>query len=272
MGEGSFGITYLANYNGQQVAAKAVKYSKHRPMEKQHEIFQREIATLQDISIDGCSKYISCYIGTINYPLAGIDTTFLLTEYIPGITLKELIGQKVNILPYNMWSLMLQLILGLKFIHDRSYAHRDIKPENIMVTPDYILKYIDFGLACMQKCDTCQDTCNRKSGSVVYMPPDYRIDQLSGLKYEQAHDVWSLSIVLLEMANGKLTGPTELGVDIDGYPIYEYPFNYKEDDGRTNKFLREIIVPNWKDRLSIGAILNKFLEQISSVPWTSIAK
>lgn len=259
LGRGAWGITYLAEYDGKEVAAKTLRNRNDMTPERKDE-FHREIEILRDLSQDGCSKYISCYIDTVSDNETG--KIYLISEYVQGNTLRSIIDTGNKISPNNLWPLMYQLLEGLKFIHDRGFAHRDIKPENIMVTPDFTLKYIDFGLTCMKKCQACSDTCTKNKGSYKYLPPKWSKDSPS-IATAQSHDIWALLLVMMEMINGKSFVRSEDG---------SYSFDYKEDDGRTVKFLQESLVVNIEDRLTIGPLLLKFLDQIISRPWMYIAK
>lgn len=84
----------------------------------------------------------------------GKKVRFIILEYIPGVPLN-----KYEIPSILLWSIIYQLLLGLKFIHDQGCAHSDISLDNIMIT-NGIVKYIDFGLSCVNRCPQDIKSCN----------------------------------------------------------------------------------------------------------------
>jgi len=86
--------------------------------------------------------------------------------------------------PNILWPLFLQLLLGLNFIHNKGYSHRDIKPNNILITKDYTIKYIDFGIACLAECrvSECTNICGGINGTLNYMPPEFLLNLLMACK------------------------------------------------------------------------------------------
>jgi serine/threonine protein kinase len=100
-----------------------------------------------------CPEYLACYYESFIGRLNGIETIFIVSGFIEGGSLTDFIKRYGGNVPVNfLWPVMLQLILGLKYIHSKNYSRRDIKPDNILITRDYTIKYIDFGLACLSKC------------------------------------------------------------------------------------------------------------------------
>jgi serine/threonine protein kinase len=137
----------------------------------------------------------------------GLD--FLVTEYIPGITLDT----KLSSGPLNTEEaigLGVQLATGLGEAHSQGLIHRDLKPGNLRVAPDGRLKILDFGLAelapRLRSDDVTASLLTRTSeyaGTLPYMAPE----QLRGAVADARTDIWAAGAVLYEMATGKRPFP-----------------------------------------------------------------
>ena len=132
----------------------------------------------------------------------GVD--FLVTEFIPGITLDaRLAGGPIP--PREAMRLGMQLAAGLQAAHEQGIIHRDLKPANLRLTTDGRLKILDFGLAQLtphasEMGMTVTVTKSQEtSGTLPYMSPE----QLSGEMADARTDVWSAGAVLYEMVVGK---------------------------------------------------------------------
>ncbi|XP_049278109.1 membrane-associated tyrosine- and threonine-specific cdc2-inhibitory kinase [Anopheles funestus] len=91
-----------------------------------------------------------------------------------------------------IWSIMLDLLLALKSLHDRNLIHLDIKLDNILVTDDGTCKLADFGIVFdLTKSNPRYAT----EGDSRYMAPE-----LMEGKYTKAADIFSLGIATLELA------------------------------------------------------------------------
>jgi serine/threonine protein kinase/tetratricopeptide (TPR) repeat protein len=91
-----------------------------------------------------------------------------------------------------------QIARGLAKAHEKGIIHRDVKPGNVLVTNDGLAKIVDFGLAKL----AAQARLTRLGttlGTVMYMSPE----QASGLEADERSDIWSLGVVLYEMATGR---------------------------------------------------------------------
>jgi serine/threonine-protein kinase len=137
------------------------------------------------------------------------DATFLTMEFVEGRTLAEMIpGEGMELLP--LLDIAIQIADALAVAHERGIVHRDIKPRNLMVDTNSRVKVLDFGVA---KRLPAEDEATRLPGepetltqdghivgTVSYMSPE----QLQGKPLDQRSDIFSLGVVLYQMATGEL--------------------------------------------------------------------
>jgi tetratricopeptide (TPR) repeat protein len=150
---------------------------------------------------------------SLNHPnvvvLHDVDTDpetgrmFLVLEYLPGGTLRQLIQERYRQgLPFQQSELCrcaAAMAAGLAHAHRHDIAHRDVKSSNVMFSEERIVKITDFGLAkSVSGLDLTDRGCNL--GTVPYMSPE----QARGLEVDYRTDIFSLGIVLYEMATGQL--------------------------------------------------------------------
>ena len=141
------------------------------------------------------------------------DASFVVYEYVEGQTFRDKLSQG-RFTTEEVLSAGVQLSDALLAAHSRGIIHRDIKPENIMWTPDDCfggrVKILDFGLA---KCNPWSVSAGEENvpetvsivttpglvvGTMNYMAPE----QLEGLAADARSDIYSLGLVLYEMATG----------------------------------------------------------------------
>ena len=133
------------------------------------------------------------------------DATFIATEFVDGLTLRQRIRLRLKLL--EVLDIGIQIASALVAAHAAGIVHRDIKPENIMVRSDGIVKVLDFGLAKLTERQdssagaeaTTMALVNTEPGAVLgtaaYMSPE----QAAGREVDERSDVWSLGVVLYEM-------------------------------------------------------------------------
>ncbi len=131
----------------------------------------------------------------------GMD--FLVTEYVPGFSLNDRLA-KGPLSEKEILQLGTQLAEGMAAAHSQGIVHRDLKPGNLRVMADGRLKILDFGLA--QPLAPVTPTSSTQSssgipalsGTLAYMPPE----QLGGETTDVRSDIYSIGVVLYEMATG----------------------------------------------------------------------
>jgi DNA-binding NarL/FixJ family response regulator len=123
------------------------------------------------------------------------DSPFLVLEYVEGDALSRFIPADVK----TVVRLGKQIALALHYAHSLGIIHRDIKPANIKVTPGGQVKIMDMGLALSKT--TPRVTAH---GMVIGTPAYLSPEQAQGQPLDARTDIYSLGIVLYEMAAGRL--------------------------------------------------------------------
>jgi Flp pilus assembly protein TadD len=116
----------------------------------------------------------------------------------PGETLKERLARSAPA-PAEAVRVAAEIAEGLAKAHEHGIVHRDIKPGNIMVTTDGLVKILDFGLAKLAG-EARLTRPGTTVGTVAYMSPE----QARGDDVDARTDLWSLGVILYEMAAGAL--------------------------------------------------------------------
>jgi serine/threonine protein kinase/tetratricopeptide (TPR) repeat protein len=143
----------------------------------------------------------------------GID--FLVSEYVPGITLSEKLAATglplKEVLRFGQ-----QLAEGLAAAHEQGIVHRDVKPSNLRITPDGRLKILDFGVAKLGRdtlsAQTLTETLS-SGGTPLYMAPEQKL----GESVDARTDIYSAGLVLREMVTGRPPRPGET-LELAGSP------------------------------------------------------
>jgi serine/threonine protein kinase len=138
------------------------------------------------------------------------DIPFVVYEFVEGKTLDQVIKEEPMTFE-RVVDIASQLASALEYAHRRGILHRDIKPQNIIITGEGRAKILDFGLAKKTKVELVREdgatfetsTVDTAAGTIVgtveYMSPE----QIAGETLDGRTDLFSLGIVLYEMATGE---------------------------------------------------------------------
>src|SRR6266571_8537065 len=137
---------------------------------------------------------------------------FLVMEYIPGPTLKQVIGQQHQLPTREALDIAAQVCAVLQVAHTHRFIHRDIKPQNIMLTSSgtgNLVKLTDFGIVRVVE-DAGLTNSGIVLGTADYLSPE----QARGETLTASSDLYSLGVVMFEMLAGRppFAGPTAVSI------------------------------------------------------------
>lgn len=230
-GIGGMATVYKAKCNllNRFVAIKVLKdeFSKDAEFVKRFRAEAQSAASLTHPNI------VSVYdVGEEN----GIN--YIVMEYLEGDTLKDYIDKEGKLSNELTLKLASQIASALEAAHSAKIIHRDIKPQNIvLVNNNSIAKVTDFGIAKMSSKDTITSSAST-IGSVHYFSPEHA----KGCYTDEKSDIYSLGVVMYEMATGVLPFNADSPVTVALKQIQEVPTEPKDVVPSISQMLNNIIM------------------------------
>lgn len=145
-------------------------------------------------------------LATLNHPnIAALRTALtyenqlvMIMEFVEGETLANR-AARAPLSTADAVNYADQVLSALSYAHKQNIIHRDIKPANMMLTPQGVVKLMDFGIA-RSATDGSLTSTGTTLGSLNYMPPE----QVRGEAADARSDIYSFGVSLYEMLTGKL--------------------------------------------------------------------
>ncbi|MFJ6652695.1 Stk1 family PASTA domain-containing Ser/Thr kinase [Microbacterium sp. NPDC091313] len=125
------------------------------------------------------------------------DMAYLVMEYLPGITLRELLREHRRLTVPQTITIMDAVLSGLAAAHRAGIVHRDVKPENVLLAEDGRIKIGDFGLARATTANTASG--QMLLGTIAYLAPEL----VTRGTADARSDIYALGIMLYEMLTGE---------------------------------------------------------------------
>lgn len=123
--------------------------------------------------------------------------TYIVMEYLPGITLRELLQDFGALTPAQTLDIVTAVLHGLDAAHSAGIVHRDLKPENVLLADDGRIKIADFGLARAATHNTA--TSQALLGTIAYLSPELISRGVADVRT----DIYALGIMMFEMLTGQ---------------------------------------------------------------------
>ncbi len=220
IGEGGMGVVYRAHDEvlNRDIALKVVNKDAGLDPSSSQNLLQEARASSSLSHPNICTIY---EVGETEGEL------YIMMELVEGKSLRVMSADTAlpaaSVLRYGV-----QIASALARAHDRGIVHRDLKTANILITPDGLVKVLDFGLAqrvragtfegSTQSLEATQDASSI-SGTVPYMAPEV----LRGEPADYRNDLWALGVVLYEAASGRLPFEGHTAFEISSAILREVP-------------------------------------------------
>lgn len=235
LGQGSFGITYLATttikfqgplgeieseipvavkeffmreINGRE-GSSVTFGSKGGIYEKYKHKFATEAHNLSRLKHPGIVKVIESFEAN--------DTFYYTMEYCEGGSLDELIGKSGGITEQQAKEYILSIASALEFMHSEKMLHLDLKPSNVMLSKKGELKLIDFGLSKQYDESGNPESSTTIGGGTPGYAPIEQSNYKEGAEFPVTMDIYALGATLFKLLTGKR--PPESSVILnEGFP------------------------------------------------------
>ena len=196
------------------------------------------------------------------------DISYILMEYVEGVSLKAFEEQNGRMDPTLAVALTAQLASALDHAHKHNIIHCDIKPQNIVLTEAMVPKIVDFGISRIVSNETMAFTAS-VVGSVHYFSPE----QAQGLAVTAQSDIYSLGIVFYEMLTGKVPFDGNNAVSVarkqveeQAPPLKEY---WPEAPDALQRIIDKALAKNCKDRYATAEDMKNDLMEVKNLLYPS---
>jgi len=204
LGQGGMGAVFYARRVGgefeQEVAIKVISRRVHSPIDIQQFYTERDVlAKMQHPNI---ARILDASFTEDGQP-------YVVMEYIRGTPLHEACDDASTAYPMKLdW--IRQLCDAVDSVHRLLILHRDLKPANVLVTPDGIVKLLDFGTAKLlapEYGDSAMTQAGVRPMTLRYASPE----QIAGASLSTASDLYSLGVILYRILSGETPEIAERG-------------------------------------------------------------
>ena len=190
LGDGGFGLVILCEHKktGRAMAMKVIKPEDKSDIDD----------TITEMALQQMSKHQNIIRTYRTYFYN--EKYYIAMEWMDAGDLSDMLKDRGGKVPEAAISYMAEQVLqALKFLHTHNRMHRDLKPLNVMLNTQGEIKLGDFGLAAQLTVDSFKKKAIK--GTPKWMAPE--IFTSGREPYNALCDIWSLGIIMLELADGR---------------------------------------------------------------------
>jgi eukaryotic-like serine/threonine-protein kinase len=208
------------------------------------------------------------------YKVGEISVHFLVMELIRGDLLSAKVAQNGPLSTKEVVDILVQAASALEYAHNQGIVHRDIKPSNMMMTPQGVLKILDFGLAVLRdkKDQTHKTESSQIIGTVEFMSPE-QINEPN--KVDHRSDLYSLGASIFYLLTGRPMFQGEL-VQTALAQVHRKPpalYEVRSDvDLRLDSIFQSLVAKNPQDRLSSAHELTEKLIKLNLLDRSTVTQ
>jgi eukaryotic-like serine/threonine-protein kinase len=216
LGVGSMGLVYRCRHTvlDKTVALKIIR----QDLAQDDETVGRFVTEAKAASAIG-SKHI---VEVLDFGKLPDGATYIVMEYLEGLTLGEALDQPGGISLGDAIDIGIQIAEALSEAHATGVVHRDLKPDNVFLLQGeagWFVKVLDFGIAKVLHSGQKLTVAGSVIGTPHYMSPE----QATGGRTDAATDIYSLGVMLYEMASGKVPFDAENPLAVISMQVTDEP-------------------------------------------------
>lgn len=189
LGSGGMGVVYLASSPDDDIVAVKLVRADFAQDAAFRSRFRQEVAAARRVGGVCTARVRDADLEA--------DRPWLVTEFVPGPNLADLVGRHGPLPPAQVQALAIGLTEALTAVHDAGVTHRDLKPTNVLCAPNGP-RLIDFGIA-----RASDATSSTLTGQIIGSPSWMAPEQVRGQSTSPALDMFSLGSVLVFAATGR---------------------------------------------------------------------
>ncbi|HEX2122670.1 MAG TPA: protein kinase, partial [Thermoanaerobaculia bacterium] len=255
IGSGGMGEVYLADDPrlGRRVAIKILSENVSRDADAKRRMLReaRAVAALDHPNV--------CTIHEVG---EHEGRPYIVMQFIEGETLFARM-QRSRIGLIECRDIAMQIASALDHAHARGVVHRDIKPPNVILSPDGHVKVLDFGLAKFADASEATELLMSKTGVITGTAPYMSPEQLRGTTIDGRSDIFSLGIVLYEIATGRRPFDRNSAVATITAILFEEPAPIDNDEFvPMAPIVKRTLAKEPAKRFPTAAILREALQQV----------